>query len=229
MDQKTAENLLQKVREDYNLTAKEFSDTRFKAWNEFKVFKKYVKNSDRVLDLGCGNGRLFDLFKSKQIDYIGVDNSESLINFAQRKHSKAKFILSDVLSLPFFDHEFDVVISVAALHHIPSQELRIKAFKELKRVLKKNGTAIITVWNLRQLKLILKYKLWHLIFGFRKEKMDKGDTFIPWKAKKGKIVNRYYHAFTLRELRRLVKKTGFKILKEIKGNNLVIIAQNVNI
>jgi len=229
MDQKTAENLLKKVKEDYNLTAKEFSDTRFKAWNEFKIFKKYVKNSDRVLDLGCGNGRLYDLFKNKQIDYIGVDNSESLINFAQRKHPKAKFILSDVLNLPFFDHEFDVVISVAMLHHIPSEELRIKAFKEIKRVLKKDGMVIITVWNLRQLKLIFKYKLWHLIFGSRIQKLDKGDTFIPWKAKKGKTIKRYYHAFTLRELTRIVKKSGFKILKKIKGNNLVIIAKNVKI
>lgn len=211
------------------MTAQEFSDTRFRIWGELKSFIKYLKPGDKVLDLGCGNGRLFQLFKNQSIDYVGVDNSQSLIDLAKKKNPEAKFILADALNLPFSGQEFDVVFSIAMLHQIPSDELRIKALEEMKRVLKNKGTFVLTCWNLWQLKLILKYKLWYLLFGFKKKGFDKNDVFIPWKAKKGLVVERYYHAFTLKELSQLVKKAGLEIVEKYKNYNLVIVAKNVKI
>lgn len=225
MDLETAKNLLRKVKQDYEITAQEFSDTRFRVWKELIAFQKYLKPNDNVLDLGCGNGRLYELFKNQSINYIGADNCQTLIGLAKKKYPQVKFILADALNLPFKDNEFDSVFSIAMLHQIPSMELRIKALEEIKRVLKKKGILILTCWNLRQPKLVLKYKLWHLLFGFKKKNLDKGDVFIPWKLRDGEAAQRYYHAFTLRELSKLVKKVNFRIIKKIKKNNLLIIAE----
>ncbi|TSC94925.1 MAG: hypothetical protein Athens101410_706 [Parcubacteria group bacterium Athens1014_10] len=230
MDLKTAENLLKKVKQDYEITAQEFSDTRARPWEEFKIFLNYIKNEDKILDLGCGNGRLYKFFENQKIDYLGADdNCQGLINLAKKKNPQVKFVVADVLNLPFQNQEFNTIFSIAMLHQIPSDELRLKALKEMKRILKNNGILVITSWNLWQPKLILKYKLWHLLFGFKKNNLDKGDVFIPWKLKNSPIIQRYYHAFTLKEMSRLVKKAGFKIIKKYKNYNLAIIAKNANI
>lgn len=231
-----AKNLLQKVREDYDVTSQEFSDTRFGIWKDLKVFKKYVKPDYKILDIGCGNGRLYKLLEKQTAEYTGLDNSRSLIKIAKKKHPKANFISSDALNLPFESEEFNLIFSIAMFHQIPSRELRLVALKEMKRVLKNKGTLILTSWNLWQPRLIFKYKLWHLIFGFKRKNLDKRDVYIPWKLKDGKTIKRYYHAFTLKELRSLVKEAGFKILKNYyakgdkeasgcSGYNMVIIAQ----
>ncbi len=231
-----AKNLLQKVREDYETTSQEFSDTRFGLWQDLKVFKKYVKPDYKILDLGCGNGRLYQLLEKQAVEYTGLDNSRSLIRIAKEKYPEVSFISSDALNLPFEGEEFNLIFSIAMLHQIPSRELRLLALKEMKRVLKNKGILILTSWNLWQPKLIFKYKLWHLIFGLKRKNLDKRDVYIPWKLKDGKIIQRYYHAFTLKELAFLVKEAGFKIRQSYyakgdkkvdsrQGYNLVIIAQ----
>lgn len=124
--------------------------------------------------------------------------------------------------IPTKDKMFDVVTAIASIHHIPTTKNRIAVIKEIKRVLKENGTAIITVWNLFQPKY--KKYIWHsrlkalLSFG----KYDFRDTFIPWGKYK---VKRYYYAFTQNELRELLIKNGFKIIEEYKGKNFTFICK----
>jgi ubiquinone/menaquinone biosynthesis C-methylase UbiE len=47
---------------------------------------EYIESNQKVLDLGCGNGRLFKILKNKNIKYIGVDNSEMLLLEAQKQY-----------------------------------------------------------------------------------------------------------------------------------------------
>ncbi len=62
-------------------------------------------------------------------------------------------------------------------------------------------------------------------------KLDFKDTFIPWKKRNGTTINRYYHAFTIKELRKIVKEVGFKIIdveytkRNSKKPNIFLIAQ----
>jgi len=143
MDKDYAEYLLNKTREDYNLIAEEFSMTRWDIWSEFNIFRGYIKDGDRVLDIGCGNGRLLKLLKDKNIDYIGVDNSEKLINLAKEKYPQNRFLVADSLNLPFPENYFDEVFLIAVLHNVPSKEFRLQILKEAKRVLKQDGILII--------------------------------------------------------------------------------------
>jgi ubiquinone/menaquinone biosynthesis C-methylase UbiE len=204
-----AKQLIDKTKRDYNLIADDFSRTRNYIWPEITFLFKDIKLSEKVLDLGCGNGRYYQLLKNTQ--YIGVDNSEKLIKIANQKYPEANFQAQDALSLSFEKDSFDKVYSIAVLHHIPSQELRLKFLEEAKRVLKPNGKIIVTVWKLRGLK-----------YFFLK------NIFKAWSDK----TSRYYHLFSKRELANLFKKAGFKIekigvIKNTRGNrqNIYIVAQ----
>ena len=229
MDKKYAEYLLVKTREDYNLIADDFSRTRDETWDEmFFLFENYLKPGNKVLDLGCGNGRWYKLFKTYNVDYIGIDSSVKLINIAQKDSPEAKFQVEEGLNLSFPDNSFDKIYSIAVFHHIPSKEFRLKFLEEAKRILKPEGILVLTVWKFHDTKenyLLIKYTILKLL---GKSKLDFGDVFEPW----GKKLERYYHCFTETELIELTKKSGLKIkeggtIKNEKGNrqNLYIVAQ----
>jgi alkylated DNA repair protein alkB family protein 8 len=229
MNRKYAEYLLNKTKEDYNLIADEFSRTRERPWEEIEfLFKDYLSPEDKILDLGCGNGRYLEFFKGKNVDYSGVDNSEKLIELARNKYPGVDFKVGNALGLSFPDNFFDKVYSIAVLHQVPSEYLRIKFLKEVKRILKPRGFLVITVWKFhepKELYLFFKYTILKLI---RKTELDWKDIFEPW----GKKTERYYHCFSKKELINLVKKGGFKIkesgvVKNKRGNrqNIYLIAE----
>ncbi len=235
MDKDYAQYLLEKTTQDYNLIAEDFSRAREHIWEEMRfLFDNFLIPGERVLDLGCGNGRFYQVMKDKNIDYIGVDISEKLIEIAKKRFPKAKFQVADALNLPFPDNYFDKVFSIAVLHHIPSKEFRLQSLKEARRVLKPGGLLILTVWNLWQKKtawkLFLKYTFLKLI---GKSKLDFGDIFYPWKSQDGKIlIQRYFHLFSKNSLKKLVNKAGFGVKEinifkreETKNYNIYLIAE----
>ncbi len=225
MNPSYAKYLMEKTKQDYEKIAESFSESRKELWPELEELKKYIKDGEKILDLGCGNGRLFELFSAqgrpasggKNIEYLGVDFSEKLVNRAKEKYGNY-FKVADILNLPFQDNYFDSIWSIAVLHHIPSEQLRLQALQEIKRILKTNGKLIMTCWNLYQLnylKLLFKFTLIKLL---RRNKLDFKDIFMPWKNTE---TQRYYHAFTKKELKKLFQKAGFKIeeLRHLKRNN----------
>jgi SAM-dependent methyltransferase len=229
MEREYAEYLLENTKEDYNLIAEDFSRTRYSVWSELGLFSKYINEKDKVLDLGCGNGRLLDLFKKKNIIYTGVDNSEKLIEIAKKINPGANFFVADSLNLPFQDNYFDKIFCIAVLHHIPSVNLRRQFIKEAKRVLRPGGIFIITVWNLwpkcDTFKKIIKFSILKIL---RKKKLDFKDIFVPWQNR----INRYIHCFTKRELNKLIREAGLKVKesgifkrKETKNYNIYLVAE----
>jgi ubiquinone/menaquinone biosynthesis C-methylase UbiE len=242
MDLQTVKFLLKKTKEDYKQIAENFNHTRKYLWKDFEKLDQYVKDGDVILDLGCGNGRFFELFKTKKINYFGVDNCEELIKKAKEKYQSSivTFLVKDILDLSFESQKFDAIFCIAIFHHIPSKELRIKVLENIKRILKKEGILIMMNWNFYQKKyftLIIKnfFSTFFSFFNLSKKKLDFGDLFIPWKLK-DRIILRYYHAFTTKELSKLFKQTGFKIIEKYytkkgektnfwKGHNIVFVAK----
>jgi len=211
MKSETVQKILDQTKNDYDAIAADFNKTRSYLWPGLKGFKKYVSHGDKVLDLGCGNGKLRLLFKDVKIDYIGVDNSQRQLDFVESrsdfKIASQKFVHSEIFRLPFSDNSFDVIFFLAVLHHIPSQNLRLKALEEIRRVLKPSGVLIIMNWNRYQsqwpqLKYIIKYTALKII---GRSDLDFKDIYLPWMGGK---VYRYYHAFTLGELKNLIGNSG---------------------
>lgn len=67
-----------------------------------------------------------------------------------RKKNFFKVLTCDNLSLPFRDESFDAVLSIAVVHHFSTTERRVRAIKELARVLRIGGRLIISVWAMEQ-------------------------------------------------------------------------------
>ncbi len=222
MKDRTAKELLNKVVEDYDNISSDFHKTRKNDWKEFHLFLDFIKDHNSVVDLGCGNGRLYNfLRKHRKIKYTGVDNSEKLLDIA-KQNFKTTFIKGDLIEIPLESKSKDVVTAIASFHHLPTKTLRKTCLKEIHRILKDDGTLIMSVWNLFQ----KKYKK-HIWKARKKHISSLGkygprDTFIPW-SNSG--VNRYYYAFKAKELRKLLEENGFKVILEHTARNILMICK----
>lgn len=239
MKLETAENLLSLVKNNYRQIAAEFDATRQKEiWPEIRTLAAGIKDGRKILDVGCGNGRLLEVFAGKRIEYSGIDNSAELIKLAQQNYPKKKFFVADILNLENVSDipsaSFDDIFCLAVWQHIPSKELRIKALREMGDKLAAGGEMIISVWNLwspvwkqKKYRQLIFKNWWRKILG--KNDFDFGDLTFPWKNSRGEVVSeRYYHAFTKNELRILAKKSGLMIkkLKKDKFNYWLILGKN---
>ena len=189
-------------KETYNKIAKLFAKTRKYLWDDLKPLKKYTKDNDKVLDLGCGTGRLYHLFADFQgVEYIGIDQSSGQLAVAREEFPENTYIEAEMTSLPFEDNEFDIIYCIATFHHLSDEKSRLKALEEMKRVLKPSGYIIMTNWNLNSKtaqKMVEKGKF----------KRDGQDVLVPWLNPEGEVLGeRFYYAFDTEELKDLFKKT----------------------
>ena len=113
----------------------------------------------------------------------------------------------------FESSSFDVIFCIASFNHIPSEELRKKVITNLYRILKKDGLLIMTNWNLWN--ITNKKNIWKNKFNHNyqipnsKHKLKFKEVLTVWQNK----YPLYYHAFTLKELKKIFKQAGFKILE----------------
>jgi trans-aconitate 2-methyltransferase len=109
-----------------------------------------LQGSERILDIGCGNGKTTAAIAARvpQGSVKGVDASSEMIAFAKEHwtagHPNLQFAVADARHLPF-KREFDLVVSVNALHWISDQALPMRGIRE---ALKSEGKA--------QLRLVAK-------------------------------------------------------------------------
>jgi len=180
-------------------------DSISESWGErrkkliFQEVLDFQKNKKgNILDVGCGSGR--NILKGKK--YICLDFSRNMLEYAKKNSGKnIIFVRADAVELPIKNNSFDNVLYVAILHVIKGSKNRKNALKELRRVMKKNGRAIITVWNKDQPR-------------FSKSKKE---SYIPWKHKEKKYM-RYYYLYDEKELKNVLKSCKFKI-ESISGSD----------
>ncbi len=103
-----------------------------------------LHGSDQILDVGCGNGKITAEVAARvpRAQVVGVDPSHAMIDFASRHFGpevqpNLRFQVADARELPF-DQQFDLVISLNALHWIPEQD---QALRSIHRALKPGGRA----------------------------------------------------------------------------------------
>jgi len=228
MDRELAKKIIQNTEKGYDLISEKFTQTRGHLWKDLEFIGSYCKKEDKVLDFGCGNGRLLDFLGKKGIEYVGVDISAKLLKEAQNQFQGPEIEfqkISGLDSLPLESDSFNVIYAIAIFHHLPSREMRKKMAAELYRILKSEGTIVITVWNLWQ------KKYWRQIFFNWEEKilgrsfLDWNDCYIDFQDNRGNKFERFHHAFTKRELSELFSQAGFSIGKcdTINGKNIVLV------
>ena len=206
----------------------EFDRTRQIPVKEFKLFKPYIKNEANIIDLGCGNGRLVkSLTPGAKTHYLGIDNSEKMLEIAHKNHPGQAFIKGDLQLIPAKNGSTDIIFCIRTFHHLPSKKMRAQALREMNRVLEPNGILVITVWNLLQKKFWKFFAPAILRFIFTLGGYCWKDLFIPWNSG----AKRYYHAFSPMELNNLVTNSGFEIeeLFAVKDGNKVPLKESHDI
>ncbi len=108
----------------------------------FDTLKDYhnSKNS-KVLDFGCGSGYLVAELAKNGFDSYGVDISSEAIEYGRRQGIQNISVI-DSHRLEFADNHFNSVLLMDVIEHLEDESW---AMKEVERVLKPGGTAVIMV------------------------------------------------------------------------------------
>jgi len=165
-----------------------------------------------LLDLGCGRGELTVMAAEKigTDNFCGVDLNKEHLHKARKRSIKTH--LSDLnKTFPFKDETFEVIISQQVIEHLHSASSFVK---EVFRVLKSNGYAVISTENLGS---------WHNIFalllGYQpfsssvSEDLCIGNPLSPHYMRQVNDPLIHVRVVTLRALRELMQIQGFKIEK----------------
>jgi 2-polyprenyl-3-methyl-5-hydroxy-6-metoxy-1,4-benzoquinol methylase len=110
-----------------------------------------------LLEIGCGVGRGLDVLAQSCERYTGIDKNEELLKVLQQDYPQLNFVYQHIP--PFTgiaDNTFDYIVTFQVIEHIENDDLFIK---EIYRVLKPGGKAIITTPNI---KLSLTRNPWHI-------------------------------------------------------------------
>lgn len=230
------------LRRFYDAQAEKYFHTRNKHRADVNIFLDQIKNSEKktinILEFGCGSGRLLAHLlelKGIKINYTWVDISKNLLSFAKKQISKksapknitATFICDDIVHyLKWLKQEsFDFVIGIASFQHIPTNKERSYVIKSIYRILKYDGKLLMTnrsfsLWFLKKYQKDFLHSLRKYLISLGKYQWN--DLMIPRKNNKT-IDKRFYHIYTLAELKKFISLSGFITEKIWYLNKWIII------
>jgi SAM-dependent methyltransferase len=96
----------------------------------------------RMLDLGCGEGRLGRFLGARGYRLAGVDASPTMVAMAVSHDIAIPAVLADAGALPFGDETFDLVVAYMSLHDIDRMPA---AVAEAGRVLERGGRLVVAI------------------------------------------------------------------------------------
>jgi ubiquinone/menaquinone biosynthesis C-methylase UbiE len=107
---------------------------------------------DRLLEAGCGTGRMTRILAKSVRELIAIDFSFESLKVNQRKLKDAgvtnvHLVQADLCHLPFTNGAFTRVVSCQVLEHVPNQEARLAAVSELARVSRPNTTLVLSAYQ----------------------------------------------------------------------------------
>lgn len=111
---------------------------------------KYVSATDKIVDFGCGYGRLVkELTDQKFKNVTGFDTSKELINRGQQNGINTIFHFNDIATLPVDNNSADCFLLFAVLTCIPSNHAQKRLINTLSSKLKPNGIIYISDYYLQ--------------------------------------------------------------------------------
>jgi len=163
---------------------------RIKTLIEFLKNLKNEKIKGRLLDIGCQEGEITWMLHKEGFEAHGVDINYKQIEKAKQKYPQIEFKQADCGNkIPFPNNFFDVVWAGDVIEHICNTDIFIN---EVNRVLKKGGLFILSIPTHNRTKNVI-------IAFFRFEKHF--DPEFP-----------HYRFYTLKSLRKVLEKRGFKYI-----------------
>jgi 2-polyprenyl-3-methyl-5-hydroxy-6-metoxy-1,4-benzoquinol methylase len=222
MDKSVAQKLLKLNAEFYQTFATQFSDTRQRIQPGVQRYLDLIDGATRILDLGCGNGKLaYELNRRGFLgQYLGLDFSDGLLGVARSKmlnnpnyvFTQANIAVPDwQSSINYQPPGFDVILAFAVLHHLPSREIHLQICRAVRDLLSPNGIFIHSNWQfLKSKRLQKRIHPWKEI-GLLDSDVEPRDYLLDWRS--GGFGLRYVHHFSEQELNTLAEEASFRVVE----------------
>lgn len=214
MDAATQRALADHNRRFYAAHADDFSATRDHPWPgwERACLPPGCTPPARVLDVGCGNGRLGAwLARHGPIAYSGLDVCEALLDAARAAlPAEARLLQRDLCdpregatdaALP--DERFDLVCAFGLLHHVPGFAQRRRLVRALATRVAPGGRLALAFWRFAERERFERRRLdWQQFAAIDPDRLEPGDCLLAW-GDGG--ASRYCHAADDREIEQLLE------------------------
>ena len=157
------QTLIRLNQQFYQTFAEQFSATRQQIQPGVRNVIRQMPPECRILDLGCGNGKLWQRLVEQgfQGQYVGLDFSSELLEVAAQQASQT-IARQPAISPPLFiqadltengwengvpQPAYDFVLAFAVLHHLPGESTVIQVLQKIQRFLAPGGKFIFSVWQ----------------------------------------------------------------------------------
>lgn len=232
MNPETIAYLNQLNRDFYAAVAHDFDQTRRCAWPGWQRLVPYLTAPLSVLDVGCGNAR-FALFLYEQLSgtnrltahsqpltalsYHGVDSSAALLAHARESltgKSGLTFVLEqrDILENPPDADEYDLVVLLGVLHHIPGYEQRQRVMQRLAARVKPGGLLVFTAWRFYEYERFRE----RIAAWSPDVQVEANDYLLDWR--RGTVSLRYCHYTNDAEHKALIATTGLSVVDDFRAD-----------
>lgn len=218
MKPETAAKLIELNRQFYQKFGAAFSRTRGRIQPGVRKILSRIGRDAPLLDVGCGNGEFIRQLAANghRAPVLGVDFSLPLLEDAARIPNgfPATFREMDITAEQWtvVSGQYSVITSFATLHHIPSEEIRLRILRNIHERLVDDGEFIFSSWQfLRSERLMKRIQPWD-VAGMDAAAVDEGDYLLDWRSEGTGY--RYAHQYSVAELGALAAKSGFKVIEQ---------------
>ena len=223
-------------REFYTTFAAAFAESRSLAQPSLRRLLAQVPPAGRVLDVGCGHGRVAHLLDQHRPGgcYLGLDFSAEFVRLARQGAAeltrvRAEFQVADLTQpdwqRPLDGRQFDTILILAVLHHLPAYKNRLAILRALREHLAPagrdtpahaGGRLILSAWQFTtNARMRRKIVSWDCV-GLDPAGLEPGDYLLDWK--RGGRGYRYCHLIDQDELARLAAESGWRLLETYRAD-----------
>ncbi len=183
------------------------------------VLERTFQRPGVLVDLGCGTGRLLLPFVRRGFHGIGVDLSAAMLGVLRRKAAaeglSVDCLLADITALDgLADGVADYCICMfSTLGMIRGRANRHRALCHARRILKPGGLLVLHVHNRWYNLFLPQGRSWlvrNRVAAWLRRDVEVGDKFFDYRG----VRNMFLHVFTLRELKRDLRRAGF-VLRQV--------------
>ncbi len=141
------------LMDEYRKITPKYIQVKNRPWKDFQNYLTNIVEQHSLpergilVDIGTGNGRNLELFKDQEWHFLALDLSFDLLrNFIELPTQKIHILNNDMKKNPIKDDAADLILCIAAAHHLKSKKELVDALNNIISILKPTGYIIFSFW-----------------------------------------------------------------------------------